>query len=82
MPIISCLSLYADDRALADYYLYKFFGTLEAQFSIEPHQRVVLSWGNCMYTFTSHHQEAVTWCDAEWVRLLIQCHSWDIDLLT
>jgi hypothetical protein len=40
------------------------------QFPINAGERVVMTWGTCMYTFTNERFDPVTWCDAQWVCLL------------
>ncbi|PVG03282.1 hypothetical protein CPB86DRAFT_810908 [Serendipita vermifera] len=41
----------------------------EGQFPIDAGERVVMTWGTCMYTFTNDRPNPVTWCDAQWAQI-------------
>lgn len=40
-----------------------------AQFPVHAGERIVLSWGTCMYAFNSFMPSTVTWCDAQWAQI-------------
>ncbi|KAG8768967.1 hypothetical protein FRC15_004845, partial [Serendipita sp. 397] len=41
----------------------------DGQFPVKSGERVVLSWGSCMYAFTNQREEMVTWCDSQWAQI-------------
>ena len=42
-------------------------GHVAGQYPVKPLERVVMTWGSCMYAFTNERQENITWCDSQWV---------------